>query len=170
MRENFSDRFSTHTMWSLQNFCITWKLFCEINFTVKLFTTEVVFTEIFFKKKTWYASIQTFRKLHTAVPQFGNLTNFPPRNFFENFPWNQCIEWLYLKTYSRKSWKSSFRGAMRYFALLGFIIYTYFTTKNCKSHSGSLWFTKHIGHQKRPTLTLDIGPKIPDLRSLKVKN
>ena len=39
------------TVWSLRNFCITWKIFREINFTVKLFTKEVVLTEIFQKTR-----------------------------------------------------------------------------------------------------------------------
>ena len=108
--------------------------------------------------------------MHVCVAQCGNLTNFPPRNFFENFPWNQSIKWLYFKTHFRNSWKTLFRGAMRYFALIGIIIHTYFTTKNYISHSGSLWFTQDTGPQKWPNLTLDSGPKRPDLRSLKVKN
>ena len=40
-----------YTVWSLRNFCITWKIFREINFTVKLFTKEVVLTEIFQKTR-----------------------------------------------------------------------------------------------------------------------
>ena len=49
-------------MWSLQNFCITWKLFREINFIVKLFNKEVTFTKIFQK-----TVIQKFCKLHTVL-------------------------------------------------------------------------------------------------------
>ena len=52
-------------VWSLRNFCITWELFRQINFTVKLFTKEVVFTEIFQKKKV----IQKFRKLHSVITE-----------------------------------------------------------------------------------------------------
>ena len=40
-----------NTVWSLRNFCITWEFFREINFIVKLFTKEVVFTEIFSKNR-----------------------------------------------------------------------------------------------------------------------
>ena len=53
-------RGSLLTVWSLWKFCITWKLFREINFIVKVFTKEVVFTEIFQK-----IVIQKFRKLHS---------------------------------------------------------------------------------------------------------
>ena len=43
------------------NYCITWEIFREINFTVTLFTKEVTFTE-FFQKTV----IQKFRNLHSV--------------------------------------------------------------------------------------------------------
>ena len=64
-------RGSLLTVWSLWKFCITWKLFREINFIVKVLTKEVVFTEIFQK-----IVIQKFRKLHSVHHTVWSFTNF----------------------------------------------------------------------------------------------
>ena len=51
------------TVWSLRNFCITWEIFREINFTVKLFTKEVTFTKFFQKNRDTKIS-QTPQRVH----------------------------------------------------------------------------------------------------------
>ena len=100
-RKNF---FHSCTVCSLRNFCITWKLFREINFTVKLFTTEVVSTEIFQK-----TVIQKFCKLHTTV---------------------SCTVWINEKTLTEKLFRKT---NCLVFSLVKTLLSQNFCEKRCES-------------------------------------
>ena len=102
-------RFSTLcTLWSFLNFCITisWnQLYC------KLFTKEIVFTEIFQK-----VVLQKFSKIHSVLCILSVEIRevLSHRKFF--FPWNQFFRNFLLKTLlSRKFCQKCVRVNFRNF-------------------------------------------------------
>ena len=96
------------TLWSLLNFCITWKLFREINYIVNSLLKKL-FSRKFFKK-LWY---KNFVKSTQCVTYCWTKTS---PTILQKIPWKQCYYSTTLKEVTKELISRNFLSVIAFYS------------------------------------------------------